>query len=296
MKRYTYGVLFAASSGVLFGLAPLLIQTAYAGGSNGITTVFLRSVLALPVLFLLARLKGERLAVSRKEIGQLLLLGVCGSAMTSFLLYSSYNFISTGIATTLHFSYPLLVNIGCAVFLGERFTKAKSAALLLGLLGIVLFMGNDSDLQPTGVALALLSGVSYAFYMIYMSASGLKCFPPFKLAFYVSLVVSIATGLFGLITKQITLSLTPTAWGNTLLLACGISIGANSLFQLGIRDAGASTTAILSTLEPITSVLMGCVALHEGISGQTLAGCLCIFGSVLTITVSNALQGKLSMR
>lgn len=283
------GLLFAAASAVLFGLQPIPISFTYAGGSNGITMVFLRSTLALPALYLLLRLQGGDLRLERGDFRRIVILSMLGSALTSILLYSSYSFIPTGVATTLHFIYPLLVAVGCALIFHERFTIPKTAALILSTAGIVCFLSpDDVSLHPAGIALALLSGLCYAFYAVYMSASDLKRYHHFKLAFYTCLVVSIFSGLFGLASGQLALALTPTAWLFSLFVALFIGVAANCLFQLGVRYAGPSVTAILSTLEPITSVVVGCLFLHEGMTWLKLAGCASICIGVLLIAAQKA--------
>jgi len=282
------GLLFAASSAVLFGVQPILVSVTYAGGSNGITMVFLRSALALPALFLLARLQGEDLRLERGDLRRVVILGALGSACTSILLYSSYSYIPTGVATTLHFIYPLLVSIGCVLLFHEKFTPPKAAALFLSTAGIFCFLGQDISLHPLGIALALLSGLCYAFYAVYMSFSDLKRYHHFKLSFYMCLVAAVSSGLFGLATGQLSLTLTPKGWLFSLLVALLVGVGANCLFQLGIRLVGPSTTAILSTLEPITSVVFGCLLLHEGMTWLKLAGCVSICLGVLLIAGQKA--------
>lgn len=287
MKKVRYlGFFFAAASAVFYGVQPALIRVTYDGGSNGITMTFLRSILALPFLLFLVRRQGETLKLDPGDFRRVLILGAGGSASTTILLYSSYAYIPTGVATTLHFIYPLLVTVGCVIFLREKLTAPKIFALILSTAGIACFMGRDASFHPTGLALALLSGVCYAFFAVYMSASGLKRYHHFKLTFYMCAVVGSCAGLFGAVTGQLTFDLTPEAWLFSLLVALCVGIAANSLFQLGIRYAGPSSTAILSTLEPITSVIVGCLLLGESMTGLKLVGCVCIFSGVILITLA----------
>ena len=63
-------------------------------------------------------------------------------------------------------------------------------------------------------------------------------------------------------------------------------MGAISLFQLGIRYTGAVAAAILSTLEPITSVILGVLVLGELFTTRKIAGCVCILFSVVLIAAA----------
>ena len=288
MKNSRYwGFFFAASSAIFYGLQPALIQITYSGGSNGVTMTFLRSVLAIPVLYLLLRCQGETLKVEKGDLHRILILGAVGSASTTILLYCSYTYIPTGVATTLHFIYPLLVTVTCILFFREKLTVPKALAVILSVVGIFCFMGKDTSFHPLGITLALLSGLCYTFFTVYMSSSGLKRYHHFKLALYMCIVVGACSGIYGIATHQLTLSLTPRAWVFSFLVAICVAVAGSSLYQLGIRYAGPSTTAIFSTLEPITSVIIGCLVLQETMTWVKLLGCICIFSGVLLTTVSS---------
>lgn len=280
------GLFFAASSAVFYGLQPTLIRVAYDGGSNGVTMTFLRSLLAVPVLCLLLRQQGESFKVEKGDLRRILILGVVGSSSTTILLYSSYAYIPTGVATTLHFIYPLLVTVFCILFFREKLTVPKGLAAGLTVLGILCFMGKDRSFHSVGIALALLSGLCYTFFTVYMSTSGLKRYHHFKLALYLCVVVGTCSGLYGMATHQLTFSLTPKAWLFSFLVSLCVSVAGSSLYQLGIRYAGPSTTAILSTLEPITSVILGCLVLKEAMTWVKILGCLCILTGIFLTSFS----------
>ena len=97
-----------------------------------------------------------------------------------------------------------------------------------------------------------------------MDKSGLKNQPVFKISFYVALMSSIAMGIFGIGTGELTLTtLTPQAWFISTVFALLCTVVALSLLQIGIKHVGASTAAILTTFEPITSIICGVLLLGE---------------------------------
>ena len=288
MKERYRGILFTALSAVFFGLTPVLARSAYDGGANGISMTFLRALLALPVLFVLVRARGVPLKMEPDEWRGVLLTGGLGTALTSILLYSSYSYIPVGMATTLHFIYPLLVAAACVFLFRERLGPLKVVALVCGAAGILLFLDRGAPGGALGMGLALLSGVSYSFYIIYLDQSGLKNLYYFKLTFWLCAVMGVVAGGFGLLTGTLSLHLTPKAWLFACLVALFSSVGAVTLFQVGIRMIGASAAAILSTLEPITSVLLGVLVLHEELTLPKLGGCACILASVVLITLAES--------
>lgn len=227
------GIWFAMLSAVLYGFTPVLVRTADQGGANPVTMVFFRSALAIPLLFQLVRRRGVPFALEAGELRKIIILGTAGMTMATALLYGSYRHIPVGIATALHFTYPLLVSIGCFFLFRERIGFIKGAALILGTLGILFFLDAGGTARLTGIAMALLSGVCYAFYVVYLSWSGLENCDPFKLAFYLSVVIAAISGLCGWVTGTLSCSLTPLAWLCTIGVSLCISVAAQTLFQLG---------------------------------------------------------------
>ena len=105
-KSRTLGMFYVFLSAVVFGFTPVLANLSYAGGNNGVNMAFLRALIPLPVMVLLGRMTspGFRPSPRQWRIG---LLAGCLNFGCSLMLYSSYSYIPVGIATTLHFLYPL---------------------------------------------------------------------------------------------------------------------------------------------------------------------------------------------
>lgn len=121
------GILLTMLSAIAFGFAFTLGPMTYGdGGSNPTTLTFLRNALSLPVLFLILRYQGISLKVTGKELISLTILGGIGNAFTTLLLFISFSLIDVGIATTIHFIYPVFVTIGCVLFFKERLGIKKN--------------------------------------------------------------------------------------------------------------------------------------------------------------------------
>jgi len=177
-----------------------------------------------------------------------------------------------------------VVTMAGILFFREKVSKPKLIALAASFLGITMFFeGSQTAIQ--GIVLALASSLSYAFYMIGVERSSLRDMPRFQLSFYLCLVATCVIFPFGLVMDAITFDLTPQAWALSALVAALVSVGALTLCQVGIKLVGASTTAILSTVEPITSVVMGVIILHEEFSLRKALGCVLILTGVVIITL-----------
>lgn len=283
MKTRHQGIIVTMLAAFIFGFTPILARLTYDGGANGITLTFLRATLSLPILLILMKRCGVPLRLKPGQGKGILITGTLGAALTTLTLYLSYNYISVGMAATLHFIYPVLVSAGSVFFFKERMNKEKLCALLTGSCGVLMFAERGSSSGTAGLVLALLSGVAYAFYIIGIDRLGLKEIHFFKLSFYLCCITSVASGLFGLITGSLVFRLTPSAWAMASVISVLTSVFALSLFQMGIAMTGGSTAAILSILEPITSIVLGILVLHEELTAAKLLGCVCIIASVILI-------------
>ena len=97
-----------------------------------------------------------------------------------------------------------------------------------------------------------------------------------KLTFYLMLIMSITTLIFGLLSGGISFTLTGRAWSYAAIISLIVTLGAMPLFQIGVRFEGASTAGIMSTFEPITSVAMGAAFLGEIIGISQIIGVIII--------------------
>ena len=105
-----------------------------------------------------------------------------------------------------------------------------------------------------------------------------------KLTFYLMIIMSIGTYIFGLTTDSLVFEkMDYKAWILSVAISLIITLGAVPLFQVGVRCEGASTAGIVSAFEPITSIILGAVFLGETMGlVQYIGGGLIIIGVILT--------------
>ena len=257
MDTRTKGILTTVISAVFFGCIPFFVKTICAGGGNTLAAAFYRFFLSLPVLYLYLKAHGVSMKMSKEDLAKTVLVTVFGYGGTAVLLFSSYDFIPSGMSTTIHFMYPVFTILGCMIFLKDKVSPMKLLCVALCFGGVLLFYNEESSGSLIGMALAFLSGITYAFYTIYLGRSGLQ--------------------------KIETLKLTPLAWGTALVFASATSLIGVLGYQTGVKYIGPQNAAILSTFEPITSVIIGILVYRESFSVRTLLGCLCILSAVVIV-------------
>ena len=288
------GIILTMISSITFGFAFTLGPMTYgAGGSNPVTLTFLRNFLSLPFLLLIALFLKIDLRITKNQLKHLIILGFIGSSTTTLMLNIAFSHIDVGIVTPIHFTYPIFVTLGCVLFFHEKLSKQKIIALVIAMSGIGCFfiesLNSASFNSSTliGLILAVASGVFFAFYIIFMDRSGLKSESPFKITFYVAITSSIAMFLYGTSTNQLALSsLTTKSWIISAVFAFLCTVVALSLLQVGIKHIGASEAAVISTIEPITSVVFGVLLLNERITLLKIVACILIFVGVLILSFS----------
>lgn len=279
----TKGKLFLVLSAFFYGVLPVLASIAYRGGINGVTLSFLRSSMSVPILYIMIKADKKSLKLTRKQVKSIINLAVIGGALPIVLLYLSYNYIPTGLATTLHFIYPLVIVLASAILYHEKMSRVTLCSVLLVTIGIFMFSDISVKVSKVGIILALLSGIFYSFYVIYMDKTSLDRMDYIVLTFYVMLIMSISIFVFGLITRAISFSFSPLSWSFGAIISLLTTLGAMPLLQIGIRYEGASTAGIISTVEPITTIILGAAFLGEIVgTGQIIGGALIIFGVLLS--------------
>ena len=90
------------------------------------------------------------------------------SSVTPILLFHSYQYLPTSLATTIHFMYPTIVMLLCLVFFHDRFSKSKLLCLLLCFVGIITLNASHQKVIGLGFLLALCSGLTWALYIVLM--------------------------------------------------------------------------------------------------------------------------------
>jgi drug/metabolite transporter (DMT)-like permease len=148
-----------------------------------------------------------------------------------------------------------------------------------------------------GTLLALCSAVSYAIVFLGIEHTALNMLHHVTLTFYTNLSVSLISFIVGQASGLLNLSMNPSAWGYSILLALMVGAAGFALLNHAIVLVGSSTTSVISMLEPLTGVVIGYFVLKESYSLINWIGCaLILLGatiiSAFSLTSSAADHGK----
>lgn len=289
MNRKLIGILCAVGAAVCYGTNPLGALNLYAEGMNTPSVLFYRFGLAWIIIAVVMAFRKERLRVSRREFLTLSTLGLLFIA-SSLTLYLSFHLMPAGVASTILFTYPVMTAAIMAFFFHERISLATILSILLSLAGVLLLYWGDSEgaLGLSGVALVLISALTYALYIIVVD----KCPLPmsgFKVNFYVLIWCTLGMMLFALLSGQpLMLPASPSAWFWVSWLAVVPAIMALVMMVYAAKYLGSTPTAILGALEPLTAVLIGVLAFGEPFSLRLLTGIVLILVAVAIVVLTKA--------
>lgn len=285
MRRIN-GVFYAMLSAAAFGVMPILAKIAYKGGVNAVTVLAFRFLFAAIMIFPLMIVKKISFEINKKELRDVFIVGGGSYAVGCLTLFLAYNYMSVGLATTMHFIYPIVVTIISVIFFKEKLKKPKIFALILSCIGIYLLVGGGKEnLAPVGVFFAIISGIFYSFYIISAGHSSIGKMDVFCATFY----LSIASSSILFISAICTGSLVTAIKAQSIVAILGISfistVIALMAFLKGVKIIGASNAAVLSTLEPIVSLILGVIILKEKLTPIIIFGSILILISVVIITL-----------
>lgn len=274
------GILLTVLSAMIYGFTPVLCSITYSLGNNPITLTFFRGFIILPILWVLMKKNHIDFRCTKVEYMKIIFVALFGSVMTTLLLYSSYQYLDVGTATTLHFLYPLFVTLICHFVYRDVLTKKHIFALMVALVGVCFFVNVKDLTKIKGIVFALTSGITFSIYLVGIEKLKLSKMNDYKLSFYLALCMSICLFGFGLFTQQLQFAQPIQSY---LLIVC-IAILAQLigviLLKKGISYLGSSLASMFCMFEPVSSVIFGFMFLGEAITLSKIIGCCLILTGV----------------
>lgn len=296
MNEKVKGYIFGAVAAATYGLNPLFALPLYARGMDADNVLFWRYFIAVPAVLLLMYSRRRSPAVEPRRLPALALMGVL-MALSSLLLFESYNYMDAGIASTLLFVYPLMVAVIMALFFRERLTASTVICIGVALAGIFMLFKNPQGgtLSPWGTPLVMISSLCYALYMIGVNRPSLRTIPTVGLIFYVLCCgVMLFGGKIAFTTEShFILPSDSVMWICVSGLAILPTVVSFLCTTLSVQYIGPTPTAILGALEPLTAVVIGISVFGESLSTRDLCGMALILSAVTLVVAGGKITAPL---
>ena len=283
-RRKLAGYLAGLIAGVSYGTNPLFAKPLLESGVPVLVMLFFRYGMSAAILAVWMACRHEAFKAEKRELGLLGILGVL-FACSSLFLFTSYEFIPSGLATTLVYLYPVFTALIMVVL---RFYPSWQTWLsIIATFGGILLLSTPSagaEIRLPGIILAIMSALSYALYLVIVNRSRrIKKVSEHTLTLYalmtgaaMFLIIRIIQG--GSILEGVD---SPADWGNLLGLAVVPTMISMLTLAVSSRYIGPTKTSILGVFEPLTAILIGTVLFGEPLTPKMAAGVAICVGAVV---------------
>jgi drug/metabolite transporter (DMT)-like permease len=273
-------VLLAAAS---FGTLGVFSKLFYDAGGDPYTLLFLRFAVTGPLFLLFAFALGQLIPSWR--------VGVATAGLGVFQFGAGYGLLEgfarapIALVTLLYFAYPLVTAVGAAVLLRERIRPRRVVILAVALAGIAMTIGIPEKATWAGIVLGLVAGLCVAALILssrlLLTRSSLSPFLLCGLMF-----TSPGLGLaLAIPAREPDLSISSAAWAWALCAVFVSAVLPLGLFYTGVQRTEATVVGLLSTVEPLVSVLLAYAVLDESLGALRLAGGALIVASVVALSL-----------
>lgn len=276
-----FGYSLALISAAAFGLNPLFVLPIKSSGIPLDTTLFYRFLIGASMIGVFLSAKKINLKIRKKDLPKLLVMGLM-YALSSEFLFWGYDAMSAGIASTVLYTYPMMVALILHYGYKEKITGATKLSIFLALVGVGVLGWDESGARFNifGVFIVLMSGLVYSIYMIIVNKGGIQA-SGIKITFYSLLFSSIYFGAKCLLLKQ-NFSLPSFQW--IAFVSC-FSLITTVISVLGVVYAislvGSTSTAILSAFEPLVAVLVSVTLFGELLRWELSLGIILVLAALI---------------
>ena len=296
MGLKTKGFVCGIATSVTFGLIPLFTLPLMRKGMASDSILFYRFLVASAALGLMMLAKREAFAVSRRDLPMVVLLAVFYTASSLFLLYG-YEMMGAGVATTIHFTYPVFVTLIMLSVFREKTSWVTWLAVVLAIGGVarLSLQGTGLKLSAVGLVIVLLSAVGYASYIVAVNKSRVRGMHSRKLAFYVFVFTTLIFAVKNAVGDGVQPLPDAVSAVNVVLLAVAPTVISNITLLVAVRCIGGTLTSILGALEPVTAVCIGAVVFGEAFTVSEAVGIALILAAVVLVILNRGIQESMTV-
>jgi drug/metabolite transporter (DMT)-like permease len=284
------GALICLASAVAFGAMAIFGKLAYDEGASVATLLAVRFLLAAALFWVLVAATGaaRRLReLSRRDLALALLLGAVGYSAQAGAYFAALRRLDASLLSLLLYTFPAMVTVAAIALGRERASRRTGGALALASAGLFLVLAGAGAgaLDPLGTVLGVSAAVIYSTYVL-TSAGVAERVGPLLLSALVCTGAATTLTLVGVAGGAVHPGdVSAAGFGWLAGIALVSTVGAISLFFAGLQRVGPTTASILSTAEPLTTVVLAYLAFGESLAPVQLAGGALVLGAVLVLSV-----------
>ena len=280
------GSALCIASAIAFGAMAIFGKLAYDAGVGVLTLLFVRFTIAAPVLWIAALRRPAAFTGPRRPLLAAFALGAVGYALQAGLYFAALARMDASLLSMLLYTFPAMVTAAAIALGRETASRRRTGALLVssGGLALVLLGAGSGTFDWIGAALALGAALTYTAYILVSDRVGgdLEALP---LSALITTGAAITFGVAGTATGSLDAGFASEGWVWLGAIAIVSTVTPITLFFAGLRRVGPSTAAILSTLEPPTTVALAFLVFGESLTALQLAGAALVLGAAVSLNL-----------
>lgn len=292
-RLFLTGLLLAMLGSVLFSAKGVVVKLHYRHGVDAMTVLALRMLFSLPFFALVAWLQMRRSApLPAADRGRIVLLGVVGYYLSSYLDFLGLQYISAGLERLILFLTPSFVLLMSVYWLRRRVGRIEWLALAICYGGTVLVFVHDAQ---AGSANVWLGGVfvlgSAVFYALYLLLSGelVRRVGSLRLVSYVMCVSTVmSVGQFLVLRPASALLQSPEVYRLSLLNALLCTVLPVFVTMMGIARVGAPVASLAGMIGPVSVLFLAAWLLGEPVTAIQLAGTALVLSGIWLLSTKKA--------
>lgn len=301
---YTIGIVLTVIAAIFYSAKGVFIKLAYSYGMDTITVVALRTAFSIPFYILIGYFAGKNtngptLTISDKL--KISALGICVYYIASFLDLLGLNYITANFERLIIYTYPTLVLIISTLLFRRLMQRREIALLAMTYIGVAIvflqdfsmakgnveavhFMGMEFDPTLLGFSLVFTSSITFAFYLVF-SEKLINKVGSIRFTLYSMCAASVAI-LMHYFSQNGVEELIQTTESYLLIafLALISTVIPSFMMSEGIKRIGASKSAMISCVGPISTLFLASLFLNEVITTAHILGMAIVIGSVLALS------------
>jgi drug/metabolite transporter (DMT)-like permease len=282
------GTLLCLASAAAFGAMAIFGKLAYDEGATVGTLLAVRFALAAALLWIVLIATGaaaQLRALGGRAIALAAGLGALGYAAQAGAYFTALERIDASLLSLLVYTFPAIVAVAAIALKRERADARRLAAVALASAGLVLILAGAGagPLDPLGAALGLAAAVLYSAYVL-VGEGAVGRTGPTVLATLVCTSAALTLTAGAAATGELRPDeLTAAGWGWLTGLAAVSTVGAIGLFFAGLQRVGPTSASMLSTVEPLVTVVLAFLAFGETLAPVQLLGGGLVLGGVVAL-------------
>ncbi|WP_163832491.1 DMT family transporter [Spartinivicinus ruber] len=278
-RSWPLGAFYILFAAITFAFQPVFASVIYTTGANPTGLLWIRFIGAAACLLMVLHLQ-------KKPMNKLCWPSICLGfvyATIALCYFSAMQYASASLVAILLYLFPVFVIVIARFLFKELLTKLKVTALAIALIGVFFAVGRVPEGSLLGILLSLAAALGYAVYII-LSNHYLTNKDVITSTTYIFIGAALTYTITALITSEVKLPQQSSGWLATAGLIIFSTVIPILALNLGNMIIGASDTAILSTLEPIVTIILAVLILNEELNLYRVAGGLMVVTAVVIIS------------